>query len=114
MLKALSTYHWNGGMGAVPGSIRIYEVTEKEDILLGTWDATARGGSGADNVYWDIFPEIELLEGHTYHIIDSGADTWSTNEQAGFMGFVELMTDNNDEEYSGSFEPCGTHEHTDN
>ncbi len=93
VLKAVSTYHWNGGNGATPGAIRIYDITGEESVLLGTWEATARGGSGADNVYWDVFPDIQLEKGHKYHIKDSEPETWSTNEQAKNMGFVELYTD---------------------
>ena len=62
-------------------------------VLIGTWDATARSGSGADNVLWDVFPDIQLEKGHKYHIKDSAPETWSTNDQAGNMGFVELYTD---------------------
>lgn len=114
LLKAVSTYHWNGGKGAVPGAIRIYDVTDGENTLLGTWDASARGGSGAENVFWDIFPELELKEGHTYHIIDSGADTWSTNEDSGYIGFIDLYTVEDAEDVpAGTFKPCGNHEHTD-
>lgn len=93
VLKAVTTYHWNGGSGAAPGSIRIYDMTDEESVLIGTWDATARSGSGADNVLWDVFPDIQLEKGHKYHIKDSAPETWSTNDQASNMGFVELYTD---------------------
>ncbi len=93
VLKAVTTYHWNGGSGAAPGSIRIYDMTGEESVLVGTWDATARSGSGSDNVYWDVFPDIQLEKGHKYHIKDSDPETWSTNENASNMGFVELYTD---------------------
>ncbi len=103
VLKAVSTYHWNGGSGAAPGSIRIYDMTEEESVLIGTWDATARAGSGADNVYWDVFPNIQLEKGHKYHIKDSDPETWSTNDQASNMGFVELYTDEEAEVTGGGF-----------
>ncbi len=103
VLRAVSTYHWNGGNGAAPGAIRIYDMTEEESVLLGTWDATARGGAGADNVFWDVFPDIQLEKGHKYHIKDSEPETWSTNEEAKYMGFVELYTDNDAEITGGGF-----------
>jgi hypothetical protein len=78
-------------------------MTEEESVLIGTWDATARSGSGADNVYWDVFPNIQLEKGHKYHIKDSDPETWSTNDQASNMGFVELYTDEGAEVTGGGF-----------
>ena len=92
-LCALTTQHWNNGLGAEPGFIRIYDITGGEEELLGTWEATARDAEDAENVYWDIFPDITLQAGHTYHIVDSEPETWSTNTEASEMGFVELFTD---------------------
>ncbi len=102
-LRALCTYHWNGGNGAEPGVIRIYDITDKEETLIGSWEATARGGSGASNVYWDIFPDIELQKGHKYHIKDSDPETWSNNEKSDYMGFVELYTDETANVNGGGF-----------
>ncbi len=103
VLKAVSTYHWNGGAGAAPGAIRIYDITDDESVLIGSWDATARDGSGAKNVLWDVFPDIQLQKGHKYHIKDSDPETWSTNEDADNMGFVELYTDADAAVFGGGF-----------
>ncbi|MCR5404076.1 MAG: hypothetical protein K6E91_09725 [Butyrivibrio sp.] len=103
VLKAVSTYHWNGGAGAAPGAIRIYDITDDESVLIGSWDATARDGSGAQNVLWDVFPDIQLQKGHKYHIKDSDPETWSTNEDADNMGFVELYTDSDAVVAGGGF-----------
>lgn len=103
VLKAVSTYHWNGGSGAAPGAIRIYDITDDESVLIGSWDATARDGSGAKNVVWDIFPDIQLQKGHRYHIKDSDPETWSTNEKAENMGFVELYADADAQVNGGGF-----------
>ena len=92
-LCALTTQHWNEGMGAIPGLIRIYDITDGEENLLGTWEVTTRDEDGVENVKWDIFPEITLQEGHIYNIVDSDPATWSTNSGADEMGFVELFTD---------------------
>lgn len=92
-LSALTTQHWNGGLGAVPGLIRIYDVTDGGNVLLGTWEATARDEEEAENVKWDIFPDITLQAGHSYRIVDSDPATWSNNTESEEMGFVELFTD---------------------
>ena len=107
-LCALTTHHWNGGLGAVPGVIRIYDITDGGQDLLGTWDATARDESDVSNANWDIFPDITLLAGHVYHIVDSDPATWSSNAESGDMGFVELFTDD-EAETEGDFTPCSGH-----
>ena len=82
-----------GGLGAVPGLIRIYDVTDGGNELLGTWEATARDEEESENVKWDIFPDITLQAGHSYRIVDSDPATWSNNTESEEMGFVELFTD---------------------
>lgn len=107
-LSAVTTQHWNGGMGAVPGVIRIYDVTDGDEELLGSWEATARDESDAENVNWDIFPDIMLQAGHTYHISDSDPATWSNNQESDEIGFVELFTDE-ESGTEGTFAPCSGH-----
>ena len=104
-LCALTTQHWNEGLGSVPGAIRIYDVTDGGNELLGTWEATTRGEEDAENVNWDIFPDITLLAGHTYHIVDSEPETWSTNSESEEMGFIALFTDE-ETDTDGVFTPC--------
>ena len=87
LVQAITTYHWNGGRGAAPGSISLYDW---DDNLIGSWQATSRGGSGAKNVYWDVFPNIVLEQGKKYYIIDSDPSTWSANDQSGGAGFFEI------------------------
>ena len=86
MVKEITTYHWNNGYGKTPGSVSIY----KDGNLDGTWTATARGGSGASNVNWDVFPDYVMEPGHTYKIVDSDIASWSCNESSGYRGFVEI------------------------
>ncbi len=104
-LCALTTHHLNEGNGAVPGYIRIYDVTYGEDELLGTWKATSRDEDGAQNVYWDIFPDITLQEGHIYHIVDSAPETLCSNSESEEIGSVELFTDE-ETTVEGEFTPC--------
>ena len=104
-LCALTTQHWNEGNGTNPGFIRIYDATDGEEELLGTWEATTRDEGDAENVKWDIFPDITLQAGHTYHIVDSEPETWSTNSESEEMGFVELFT-NEETDVDGVFTPC--------
>ncbi len=85
-VSQISNYHWNNGCGAQPGTISIWENGKQ----LGAWQAIGRGGSGADNVYWIVYPQITLWPGHSYEIRDSGAATWSWNEASGNCGMFEL------------------------
>jgi len=87
LIQAVSTYHWNSGMGAKPGTISIYDW---DDHLIGTWSAVGRSGSGSSNVYWDAFPNVVLKAGTRYYIVDSDPNTWSTNSQAEQTGFAEV------------------------
>ena len=87
LIQAVTTYHWNNGRGATPGTISIYDW---DDHLIGTWKAVGRSGSGNSNVYWDVFPNVVLKAGTRYYIVDSDNNTWSTNSQADDAGFVEI------------------------
>ena len=86
-VSQIYTYHWNDGCGSQPGTISIWENGRQ----LGAWQAEGRGGSGADNVYWIVYPNITLYPGHSYEIHDSDAATWSWNEASGKCGMFELQ-----------------------
>lgn len=90
-VKFLTTYHWNGGEGDTPGTISLYDW---DDNLIGEWEAEGRSGSGAENVNWDVYPDITLEKGH-YYIVDSGTDTWSFNKQSNYYGFAEVRGETN-------------------
>ena len=67
-IDAITVYHWNGGNGAAPGTISLYDGdTERE---LYTWQAYGRN----NNTYWDCFPDIYLGAG-SYYVTDSD---WKT------------------------------------
>ena len=84
VLRALTTYHWNNGNGADPGTIGLYDITDKK--MVGTWNAQGRQG----NTFWDVFPHIMLQKGHRYQVVDSSAWTWSWNSASDERGFVEI------------------------
>ena len=86
LLQAVTTYHYNGGKGAKPGTIKIYDEYGGKETLLGTWNAVGRDG----NKYWDIFPNIVMKDRHKYTFEPSDTSTWSSNEAADYLGFIEL------------------------
>ena len=92
-LQSITTYHWNNGRGKYPGLISIREDGKE----IGTWEAVGRPGSGVENVYWDVFPDIILEAGHSYDFMDSSPATWSCNSGSDGDGFLEIrgyFTDN--------------------
>ena len=86
LVQSISTYHWNGGRGMNPGTISLYDW---DDNLIGSWKATGRAGSGVNNVYWDVFPNLILEPGH-YYVMPSSRKSWSCNDESKNAGFVEI------------------------
>ncbi|EJU24104.1 copper amine oxidase N-terminal domain protein [Peptoanaerobacter stomatis] len=85
-LKSITTYHWNNGRGMDPGTISLYD---DKGNSIGSWNAEARGSSGAQKVNWDVFPDI-IIEPGQYYIYDSSPETWSSSVASNFIPFVEL------------------------
>ena len=86
-VQSISTYHWNSGNGAVPGTISI---EDEDGNVLGTWEAVGRMGYlDAPDAYWDVFPNIMLEADTWYYIVDSDNDTWSYNSESQ-GGMVEV------------------------
>ena len=85
-IDVVTTYHWNNGKGAAPGSI----IIEEDDQVMGTWPATGRSSSGVANTLWDAFPGVTFRAGHAYTIRDTGESTWSWNEGSRGAGFFSL------------------------
>lgn len=77
-VMSISTYHWNSGRGAIPGTISLKDSSGK---TVGTWTATGRAG----NKYWDVTPNIKLGPG-TYTVIDSDTSTWAQNSETNNQG----------------------------
>ena len=86
LLTRISTYHWNNGKGAEPGTIYLYEGNKQ----LGSWKATGRSGSGVNNVHWDAKTNVVLYPDHTYTVKVSDNKSWSWNEASGNCGMFEL------------------------
>lgn len=83
-LTQITTYHWNAGNGAAPGTISL---RAPDGRILGPWVAEGRPGSGAQNVNWVARPDLLLSPG-IYTVIDSDPATWSQNAGTGGAGFV--------------------------
>ncbi len=86
LLTRISTYHWNNGKGAEPGTISLYE----GDVKIGSWKATGRSGSGVKNIYWDAKTNVVLYPDHTYTVKVSDHESWSWNKTSGECGMFEL------------------------
>lgn len=87
-ITSIKTFHWNGGKGALPGSIALQG---KNKRLIGPWQASAiDDGQGLANAYWEVKPNI-LLEAGTYTVLDSEPGTWSRNPAKGDMGIVRIL-----------------------
>lgn len=77
-VMSISTYHYNSGRGATPGTISL---KNSNGNTVGTWTATGRYG----NFYWDVTPNIKLGPG-TYTVIDSDTSTWAQNSETNNQG----------------------------
>ena len=85
-LERITTYHWNNGEGAEPGTVSIYN----DDTLLASWPAVGRSAYGTENVYWDAAVNIVLLPGYKYTVRLSDEDSWSYNAASEDCGMIEF------------------------
>ena len=84
----LSTYHWNNGKGARPGTLSIRAA---DGTTYGPWKTTGLPGQGGvRNAYWECRPSVYLPPG-TYTVIDSAPLTWSQNPGSGGRGFARVL-----------------------
>jgi len=87
-ITSIQTFHWNGGKGALPGSIALQG---KNKRLFGPWKASAvDDGQGLTNAYWEVQPNI-VLDAGTYTVLDSEPATWSRNPAKGGTGIVRIL-----------------------
>ena len=86
LIQRIRTYHWNGGKGAAPGTISVWEGETK----LGSWQAVGRGGSGTPNIYWEVLVDIIMYPGHSYTFKVSDPDSMSYNQTSGNAGMFEI------------------------
>lgn len=86
-ITSITTYHWNGGRGATPGSIALMSEAGE---MFGPWEAVGKPGQGGvPNAYWTVTPDIALQAGE-YDVIDTDVETWSHNKESGGAGFVRV------------------------
>ena len=85
-LERITTYHWNNGEGAEPGTVSIY----LGDALLSSWPAVGRSAYGTENVYWDAAVNIILMPGYEYTVRLSDEDSWSYNAASDNCGMIEF------------------------
>lgn len=84
---SFDTYHYFNG-GALPGLLGLRHADGTE---YGPWQATGGvGQGGVQNASWICHPEVELPAG-SYAVLDSGAATWSYNDESGGAGFAHLV-----------------------
>ncbi len=86
-IAKITTYHWNGGRGASPGTITMRGASGE---TLGSWPASGQAGqNSAPNVYWVVAPGLDLPAG-TYTVVDSDPSTWSQNVATGGLGMLTV------------------------
>ena len=87
---SISTYHWNDGRGARPGTIAL---TGADGTELGPWAATGSSGSGVSNANWTVTPgsasKPVVIDG-SYTCDDSDPATWAQNTGTRGHGFCKL------------------------
>jgi len=88
VVARITTYHWNSGRGATPGTIGLRGA---DGTTYGPWPT--RGGvgqGGVVNAYWSCEPGIRLEPG-TYTIVDSDPATWARNAPSGQLGIARVV-----------------------
>jgi hypothetical protein len=98
-LVSISTYHWNDGNGAAPGTIALIGAQG----TLGPFTAVGSAGSatttypsGVPNANWTATPgspsQPVIISG-TYTCQDSSPASWSQNATSGGAGFCEVQVE---------------------
>jgi hypothetical protein len=86
IITKITTYHYNWGKGAQPGTISL----QKKKETFGPWQARGvAGDDGTSNAKWVCEPNQRLEEG-TYKVEVSDEKSWSYNGQSGQKGFVVI------------------------
>lgn len=87
LVTRITTYHWNSGRGAKPGTVALRGADGR---TYGPWTARGRvGQGGVPNAYWDCEPGVRLEPG-TYVVVDSDVATWAQNAPSGRRGIVRI------------------------
>jgi len=86
-ISEVTTYHWNNGQGASPGTIHLLQSGRKLHIF-GPFKARGTSGQGgARNVNW-VAQVGQTLPAGAYFVIDSDPATWSQNQRSNYRGFA--------------------------
>lgn len=86
IITKITTFHYNWGKGAQPGTISL----QKKKETYGPWQARGiAGDDGTPNAKWICEPNQRLEEGN-YKVEVSDEKTWSYNGQSGQKGFVVI------------------------
>lgn len=88
-LAVISTYHYMDAGLPASGTLGLRDASGK---VYGPWKTTGVDGQGGKkNAFWQARPDNQLLPAGTYTVIDSDPGTWSTNDQAGGVGFTTVQ-----------------------
>ena len=85
---SITTYHWNNGKGAKPGSLGLSGTS-----TVGPYSATGSAGQGgAPNVNWSVnVPQTKpVVINGAYSCTDTDPATWSQNPQTHGTGFCTV------------------------
>jgi hypothetical protein len=86
-IVSVSTYHWNNGWGAWPGTVGLMSSSGR---VYGPWQAAGSPGQGGvPNAYWTVRPRISLRPG-TYTVLDSDPSTWAQNRGTRGAGMASV------------------------
>ncbi|MBK6741829.1 MAG: hypothetical protein IPG66_02185 [Hydrogenophilales bacterium] len=87
VITQIRTRHWNGGMGAAPGSIGL---RCRDGKTHGPWQAVGMpDAKGVANADWVVYPNI-VLGASVCSIVDSDPSTWSHNDDTKNRGLVRV------------------------
>lgn len=87
-ITEIDDYHYIVGGGPTPGTIGL---KAEDGTMYGPWPCVGLDGQGnVKNATWKATPNADVPAG-TYTVVDSGPDTWSTNDQAKGLGFVSVL-----------------------
>jgi hypothetical protein len=92
-LASLTTYHWNDGKGAAPGSIglKVLSGLGGAGNTLGPLAAVGSAGQGGvANVNWTAAAAQPVVLNGRYACQDSDPATWSQNQASGGSGFCTV------------------------
>ena len=96
-LNSITTYHWNNGLGAQPGTLGLGPLNFQSALIMNPVPSRQAKGSsgqgGAPNVNWyRNFPASPpVVIGGAYYCRDSSPVSWSVNQESGGFGFCTVI-----------------------